>query len=162
MQDPYLVPTGPTRSVVMNGEAIPVSVEAELKVKSPYGEKNFIFAFEPVPTGFRSGWLDLTHENREIKIALRRVMTSVEANIFARVIEGSWPTGFNGQLAARTSSDHKIVALAEFGGDGPVTDNGNMIMVMWINFALLFLLSHMESWWFHSKHGEMMKECKAM
>lgn len=155
MQDPYLVLTGPTRAVVMNDEAIPVTIEAALKVKSTDGsqDRHLIFAAAALPSDqFPSCSLDLTGRNNTgIKIELGRIMASVEATIFTRVINGTWPVGFRGQLlVASTSStiNHKKIVLAEFGGDGPVTDdNGNVDQARFV-VSVEFL-------------GELVVSCKA-
>ncbi|CAL5085291.1 unnamed protein product [Urochloa decumbens] len=129
-EDPYLILTGPTRAVVMNEESIPVTIEAELKVKGTHAseDKHLIFAVVALPSEFGSGSIDLAGRYRNLEIALGRIMACVEATIFTRVIEGTWPVGFNGQLAARTSSiNNREIVLAEFGGDGvPVSDNGDV------------------------------------
>ncbi|CAN6185687.1 unnamed protein product [Urochloa humidicola] len=102
-KDPYLALTGPTRAVVMNEETIPVTIEAELKLKTIAGDKPFIFAAMPLPSSFYSGLLCLMCGNMKLKIQLARVETSVEATIFTHVVTGTWPDGYNGQLTAQTS-----------------------------------------------------------
>ncbi|CAL5071375.1 unnamed protein product [Urochloa decumbens] len=129
-EDPYLVLTGPTRAVVMNDESIPVTIEAELKVKGTDGSKDkcLIFAAAPLPSGFGSHSFELiadTYRNK-LKVELGRIMACVEATIFVRVIDGKWPAGFHGQIVGQTSSiNRKKVVLVEFVGDVPVSD-GNV------------------------------------
>jgi len=60
---------------------------------------------------------------------LGEIVSSVEATIFIRVIDGSWPDGFHGQFAAHTTSvDHEKVILLEFGHDNVVPVSANGIM----------------------------------
>ncbi|CAN6226406.1 unnamed protein product [Urochloa humidicola] len=126
MQDPYLLLTGPTRAVVMNDESIPVTIEAELKVKGADGshDKCLIYAAAPLPSDFGSWSFELTDGmNMKLKIALERILACVEATIFIRVVDGTWPTGFHGQIVAHTSSiNPEKVVLVEFVGDVPVSD----------------------------------------
>ncbi|RLN43217.1 uncharacterized protein C2845_PM01G01040 [Panicum miliaceum] len=130
--DPYLVLTGPTRAVVMNDATIPVTMEAALTVKSTDGSlyKYLIFEAGALPSEFPSCTFDLIGGDRKLKlkIALARVVASVEATIFIRVLNGTWPIGFSGQLAAFSQgiSRKKKIVLAEFGDDGPITDNSNL------------------------------------
>jgi len=54
----------------------------------------------------------------------------VEATMFIRVIDGTWPVGFHGQFAARTASSRNEITLIQFNGDGVTTrggSDGNMI-----------------------------------
>jgi hypothetical protein len=50
----------------------------------------------------------------------------VEATIFIRVIDGSWPDGFHGQFAASTSSiDHeKVILLDSLDNNLPISGDG--------------------------------------
>lgn len=127
MQDPYLVLTGPTRAVVMNDETIPVTIEAELKVRGTGDgstDKCLIFAAAPLPSEVGSYLFELTNGNySKLKIALGRIMACVEATIFVRVIRGTWPAGFRGQIAAHTSTiNPEKVVLVEFVDGVPVSD----------------------------------------
>ncbi|RLM85400.1 hypothetical protein C2845_PM04G33240 [Panicum miliaceum] len=125
--DPYLVLTDPTCAVVMNEQSDPpVTIEAELKVKGTVEseDKYFIFAAGPLPP--RSGSFELTGKHGKLEVTLGEIVSSVEATIFIRVADGTWPVGFHGQFAARTASitDKKVI-LVEFGGDGvPVRGDG--------------------------------------
>lgn len=119
MQDPYLVLTDPTRAVVMNEESNPVTIEAELKVKGSVEseDKYLIAAAETVASS--SGSFELTGEHSKLEVTLGEIVSSVEATIFIRVTDSTWPVGFHGQFTAHTaSSNHKKVILIEFGGDG--------------------------------------------
>uniref|UniRef100_K3ZZH7 DUF6598 domain-containing protein n=1 Tax=Setaria italica TaxID=4555 RepID=K3ZZH7_SETIT len=104
--DPYLVLTDPTRAVVMNEESNPVTIEAELKVKgSVESEDKYLIAAAE------------THS--KLEVTLGEIVSSVEATIFIRVTDSTWPVGFHGQFTAHTaSSNHKKVILIEFEGDG--------------------------------------------
>lgn len=120
---------GPTRAVVMNEETIPVTIEADLKVKSTDEslDKHLIFEAGALPSEFPSCTFDLIGRNMKLTIALARVVASVEATIFIRVLNGTWPIGFSGQLAACIHSiSHKKIVLVEFEDVIPITDNGNV------------------------------------
>ncbi|CAN6226458.1 unnamed protein product [Urochloa humidicola] len=112
-ENPFLVLTGPTRAVVMNG---PVSIEAELKVKGACeSEDKYLFAASSkvqVMSGLGLVELDGYPSGRKLKIAVGGLGTSVEATIFVQVIDGIWPAGFHGQFAARTTSTHKKIILS--------------------------------------------------
>lgn len=45
--------------------------------------------------------------------------------MFIRVLNGTWPIVFSGQLAA--FSQNKKIVLSEFGDEGPVTDNNGNV-----------------------------------
>ncbi|CAL5085634.1 unnamed protein product [Urochloa decumbens] len=63
-----------------------------------------------------------------LEFMLGEIVLSVEATVFVRIIDGSWPDGFHGQFAAGTSSiDHEKAILLDFGDDNvPVSDDGIM------------------------------------
>ena len=76
-------------------------------------------------------------------------MESVEATIFIRVLSGTWPIGFNGQLTAFSESfSCKKIVLSEFGDDGPITDNGNVDLSHFVVSVELFggLVVSCEAW----------------
>ncbi|CAN6176541.1 unnamed protein product [Urochloa humidicola] len=130
-EDPYLVLTGPTRAVVMNEELKPVIIEAELKVKGTVEseDKYLIVAAETVPSN--SGSLELAGKHSKLVATLGEIVSSVEATIFIRVTDGTWPAGFHCQFCACTASNtHKKVILIEFRGDAmhasAVNGDGNM------------------------------------
>ena len=76
-------------------------------------------------------------------------MESVEATIFIRVLSGTWPIGFNGQLTAFSESfSCKKIVLSEFGDDRPITDNGNVDLSHFVVSVELFggLVVSCEAW----------------
>ncbi|CAL5085280.1 unnamed protein product [Urochloa decumbens] len=116
-ENPYLVLTGPTRAVGMNE---PVTIEAELKVKDAIesDDKYLIAQCKTVPLMLGLGMVELTGPGeRKLEIAVGGLETCVEATIFVKVIDGTWPVDFHGQLAARTANIHEKVILIEFSGE---------------------------------------------
>ncbi|TVU37802.1 hypothetical protein EJB05_11138 [Eragrostis curvula] len=140
--DPYLVLTGPTRAVVMEDVTM---LEVCLKVKGDTENEDKLLCYdcwgvlpdsphisqwtiplEPIRLGISSVHVSLSAEE---------VLSSVEATIFVRVVEGSWPEGFHGHFGASSrsmfSSSHTNgfpeVILLDFGADKvPVGRDGYM------------------------------------
>jgi hypothetical protein len=111
----------------MNDESVPVTIEAELRVKSTGDgseDKHLIFAAVVLPSRFgSSGSIDLTDGSSNLKIGLGRMSACVEASIFTRVklISGC------SLLLVTSSMNHREIALADFGGDNmPTTDDGSV------------------------------------
>lgn len=132
MQDPYLLLTGPTRLVVinMNPRMGPVTIEAELKVKGTVEseDKYIILDFISLLPRYGSGLVGLVTRDLELEISLGAIVESLEATIFIRITDGTWPTGFHSQFAARTASGNpQKVVLVEFGDDNvPPSDDDGM------------------------------------
>lgn len=124
-QDPYLELTGPTRAVGMNHD---VMIDAELKVKGAVEreDKYLIVDGMTLPPMFGLGSVELMTSSGEWKldIAVGGLKTCVEATIFIKVINGTWPIGFSGQIAARTKGIDDKIILIEFSGDD-VTTSGD-------------------------------------
>jgi hypothetical protein len=130
MQNPYLALIGPTRSVVMKDDSIPVTIEAELKVKSTdeADDKYLMLAAARLPSVYMFFQFQLQSRYASLYIQAQGIRKSVEAVIFMRAIKGTWSTGFSGYIAAsplRPGGDHNIV-ISEFGCDGPLSDNGDV------------------------------------
>jgi len=124
-EDPYLELIGPTHAVRMfrNGH---VMIEAELKVKGAVErEDKYLIADGKIVrplAGLDS--VELTSPGEwKMNIAVGGLETCVEATIFIRVINGTWPIGFHGQFAARTASINEKIILIDLNGDD-VTSSG--------------------------------------
>ncbi|CAL4946297.1 unnamed protein product [Urochloa decumbens] len=143
-KDPHLVLTGPTRAVVLSD---PVTIEVYLKVKGPIELKDKTLCFLAdeilclIPV--HSCLLHRTCTSRfsTLEFTLGHIIFSVEAAIFVRVVDGTWPNGFHGQFSASmvssgvtssvdhdcedevpviggtTSVNHKKVILLSFGDE---------------------------------------------
>lgn len=133
MQDPYLPLTGPTRSVVvnMNESMGPVTIEAELKVRGAVEseDKYIILDAISLPTLVGSRPFELAGPHMKLEISLGALQKSVEATIFIRLIDGTWP-GFRGQFVAKTASiECNEVILLEFSGDGEMNQLRSVMSV---------------------------------
>ncbi|OEL38826.1 hypothetical protein BAE44_0000164 [Dichanthelium oligosanthes] len=129
MQDQCLVMSGPSRAVVLTD---PVIIEVELNVKGAIESEDKDLSLLAVPLTYsgRSGScpFEYTSKLSTLQFMFGEIVSSVEATIFIRVIDGSWPDGFHGQFAALTSSmDHEKTTLLDFGDDKvPVSADGIM------------------------------------
>ncbi|KAG2633144.1 hypothetical protein PVAP13_2NG277100 [Panicum virgatum] len=124
-ENPYLVLTGPTRAVGLNG---PVNIEAELIVKGAVQSEDqyIILDTEFLPCGLHCFAPLYGAKGSMLQVAFERIPDSVEATIFIRVIHGSWPADFRGHFAASTSVEFEIL-LIECKGDGKsIREDGNM------------------------------------
>lgn len=131
MQSPYLVLTGPTRAVVLLD---PVTIEAKLLVKGTVESEDKILshiAVEPfICSTLYSKLLTTAYPNKlsTLEFTLGQILFSVEATIFLRVIDGSWPDGFSGRFVAKTASIDQEMVFLLHSGDRiiPCTDDGNV------------------------------------
>ncbi|KQJ92997.1 uncharacterized protein LOC100846105 [Brachypodium distachyon] len=132
-QDPYLVLTGPARAPVML--CGPVRLDAMLMVKcaDESEDKNLSLlatryeCCESINYQASHGELVVNScgSSQKFKSKLSTleltcgiVVSSVEATISVRIVEGSWPDGFSGQFSAFTACvSHMKVLLLNF-GDG--------------------------------------------
>ncbi|CAN6226111.1 unnamed protein product [Urochloa humidicola] len=138
-KDHCLSLSGPTRAVVVsNPVSDPVIIEVELKVKGINESKDKYLSLLAMPLKFsdnESGsssqhitYSVFTSKLSSLLFTFGGIALSVEATIFIRVLDGSWPLGFHGQFAAQTSSiDSEKVILLDFGDDN-VTVNDDGIM----------------------------------
>lgn len=138
-KDQCLVMSGPSRAVVLsNNVSDPVIVEVELKVKgiNEYKDEDLSLLAKPLTCsnpwdGTSNCSVELFPSKRSVILfTLGHIPSSVEATIFIRVVDGSWPRGFHGEFAARTSIiDFEKVILLDFGdNDVPISDDGIMKM----------------------------------
>lgn len=119
MQDQCLVLSGPSRAVVLSE---PVTIEVDLKVRGTIESRDKDLSLLAVPLTYSGGSgsrpFEYTTKHSTLEFMLGEIVSSVEATIFIRVIDGSWPDGFHAQFVARTSNiDHEKVILLEFGHD---------------------------------------------
>ncbi|CAL5061615.1 unnamed protein product [Urochloa decumbens] len=128
-KDQCLVLSGPGRAVVLLD---PVTIEVELKVKGAIESEDKDLSLLAVPLIYSGGAglrpFEYTSKLSTLEFMLGEIVSSVEATVFVRIIDGSWPDGFHGQFAAATSSiDHEKAILLEFGDDNvPVSADGIM------------------------------------
>uniref|UniRef100_A0A0A9DV86 DUF6598 domain-containing protein n=1 Tax=Arundo donax TaxID=35708 RepID=A0A0A9DV86_ARUDO len=121
--DPYLVLTGPIRAVVLTD---PVTIEVDLKVKGTVfsEEKTLCFLAEELicvqPPHSCLLHRPYTSKFNTLEFTLGHIIFSVEATIFVRVTDGSWPDGFHGQFAACTTSIHSTTIDRDCGDEVPV------------------------------------------
>uniref|UniRef100_K4A010 DUF6598 domain-containing protein n=1 Tax=Setaria italica TaxID=4555 RepID=K4A010_SETIT len=106
--------------------------KVELKVKGNVETEDKDLSLLAVPLtcsgGSGSSPFEYTSKLSTMEFMLGEIASSVEATVFVRVTDGSWPDGFRGQFAARTSSiGQEKVILLDF-GDGNVTVNADGIM----------------------------------
>ncbi|CAL4922226.1 unnamed protein product [Urochloa decumbens] len=128
-EEPYLTLTGPTRAVGLNGL---VTIEAELKVKGADKSKDEYFILEtsivacPYATDYRRAWFTGAHGSR-LEISIEGLRSCVEATVFLRVIDGTWPAGFRGRFVASIPEVPGEVLLVAFGRAGEsIRGDGNM------------------------------------
>ncbi|KAE8792539.1 hypothetical protein D1007_32943 [Hordeum vulgare] len=125
MQDCSLALTGPTRAIVVSYD--PTYLEVFLKVKgTTESEDKDLSALVVV---FRAGACPQSvYPSRlsMLEIKFDHIYHSVEATVFIRIIDGSWPDGFRGVFSAASGSDDNLqVKLLDFGDGGlPVDANG--------------------------------------
>lgn len=131
MQDPFLVLTGPTRAVVLMD---PATIEVKLVVKGTVESEDKVLSYLVVEPNtcctLLSQLLNVDYPSMlsTLEFILGHIIFSVEATIFLRLIDGSWPDGFFGRFVARTASIDQDMVLLLHSGDKlfPCTDNGNV------------------------------------
>ncbi|CAN6226251.1 unnamed protein product [Urochloa humidicola] len=130
-KDPYLVLTGPTRAVVLLD---PVIIEVKLVVKGTVESEDKVLSYlavEPdICSTFYSELLNIAYPSKlsTLEFTLGYIIFSVEATIFLRVIDGSWPDDCFGRFVARSASIDQDIVLLLHSGDKtfPCTDDGNV------------------------------------
>jgi len=131
LQDPYLVLTGPTRAVVLMD---PITIEVKLVVKGTDESEDKLLSYLAVePSIHGTLYSELLNRDYRSKLStleftLGHIMASVEATIFLRVTDGSWPDGFSGRFVTRTASIDQEMVLLLHSGDKIVhcTDDGDL------------------------------------
>ncbi|KAM3208966.1 hypothetical protein ACQJBY_063571 [Aegilops geniculata] len=124
-EDCYLALAGPTRAIVVAYD--PSYIEVSLKVKgTTESEDKDLSALVVV---FKAGYCpESVYPSRlsTLEIKFDHIQESVEATVFIRIIDGSWPDGFRGVFSAASRSDDNLqVKLLEFEDGGlPVDADG--------------------------------------
>ncbi|GJN33592.1 hypothetical protein PR202_gb22211 [Eleusine coracana subsp. coracana] len=126
--DQSLTLTGPSRAVVLDPKTHAVTLEVELKVKGTNESEDKYLSFLAeemmLPPGFN--YFGFNSKLSSLHFALENVVDSVEATIFIKVVEGSWPVGVYGRISATIYGSH-TVDLLKFGSDNvPVGVDGDV------------------------------------
>lgn len=145
-EHPHLVLTGPIRAVMLEPSA-PLTIEVDLKLKGTTDSEDEQLSSLAVPvlssnTMYSHMWkCAYTSKLSTIEFTLGHIISSVEATIFVRVTQGSWPEGFRGQISAAAFSvgpkpstiaqhtsvnDEEFVLLDSGGEEVPVTGDGDI------------------------------------
>ncbi|GJM98404.1 hypothetical protein PR202_ga15415 [Eleusine coracana subsp. coracana] len=115
-EDQSLTLTGPSRAVVLDPKTHAVTLEVELKVKGTNESEDKYLSFLAeemmLPPGFN--YFGFNSKLSSLHFALENVVDSVEATIFIKVVEGSWPVGVYGRISATIYGSHTI-DLLKFG-----------------------------------------------
>uniref|UniRef100_A0ACD5Y3Q3 Uncharacterized protein n=1 Tax=Avena sativa TaxID=4498 RepID=A0ACD5Y3Q3_AVESA len=127
-QDPYLVLTGPVRAVVHQYGS--VYIDAVLKVKGSTESEDRYLSFlirrcncnERLASFVSSR--SYSSKLSTLELAYGIIVSSVEATITIRVIEGSWPDGCRGQFTAGTASLPHMKALLLDSGEKAAAADG--------------------------------------
>ncbi|TVU38238.1 hypothetical protein EJB05_11595, partial [Eragrostis curvula] len=96
-QDPYLVLTGPSRAILFLGH---VFIEVMLNVKGAVECEDKILNFQASELIYSDIWLSrmidgpYTSKHSTLELTLGSIVSSVEATIFVRVVDGSLPDVF--------------------------------------------------------------------
>ncbi|CAL5061808.1 unnamed protein product [Urochloa decumbens] len=142
-EDRNLALEGPTRAVLWMDH---LNIEVKLTVKGATQSEDKDLSFLVVP--FRCG--DATYSLQicryktsklsTLRLTLGHIVHSVEATIFVRVSDGSWPGGFRAQFAAFATGvrdkrkriagvDHNKILLLDSGsGKVPITGEGEIML----------------------------------
>ncbi|XP_025800568.1 uncharacterized protein LOC112880256 isoform X2 [Panicum hallii] len=140
-EDRNLALEGPTRAVVWQGH---LYIEVKLTVKGATESEDKDLSFLVVPFACGNAAYSCqyygckTSKLSTVRLSLGLIVESVEATIFVRVRDGSWPDGFGAQFAAFTtgirrkrapSMDHKKIILLDSGSRKvPVTADGGVVL----------------------------------
>lgn len=126
-EDRNLALVGPSRAVVWQDH---LYIEVKLTVKGPTESEDKDLSFLVVPFACGNAAYSYhkysyrTSKLSTVRLSLGPIVDSVEATIFVRVSDGSWPDGFRAQFAAFTtgirrkiapSIDHKKIILLDSG-----------------------------------------------
>ncbi|CAN6205944.1 unnamed protein product [Urochloa humidicola] len=141
-EDRNLALEGPTRAVVWIDY---MYIEVKLKVKgaTESEDKDLSFLVVPIVCGDATYSHQIHRYNTSklstLRLTLGHIVRSVEATIFVRVSDGSWPDGFRAKFAAFATGirdkrvagvDHKKIILLDSGSGKvvPVTGEGEIML----------------------------------
>ncbi|CAL5071510.1 unnamed protein product [Urochloa decumbens] len=133
-KDPYLVLSGPTRAVVFAYN--PAIIEVDLKVKGTTESDDVCLSFLVAPLKCYSGIMCSHLFNRTyssklstLEFALGQIAFSVEATIFVRVVQGSWPDGLCGLFTAFTTGFTDRCPMPVYGKESTGTGTERIILL---------------------------------
>ncbi|XP_025800569.1 uncharacterized protein LOC112880258 [Panicum hallii] len=139
-KDRYFVLTGPTRAVVWPAH-VTIEVKLTMKGTTESEDKDLSFLAVPLSSSHAARYSYLFRRYKTSKVStleftFGHIVESVEATIFVRVIDGSWPDSCCGQFAAfstgvrekgfRTIDSQKIILLDSRGEKVLVTGDGEI------------------------------------
>jgi hypothetical protein len=132
MQDRNLVLTGPVRAVVHKYGSVYIDAVLKVKGSSESEDKDLSLLirrcnrrYEPLESIVSS--ISYSSKLSTLELAYGIVVSSVEATITVRVIEGSWPAGFRGQFTAGTASLPQMEVLLLDSGEEKVAAADGMV-----------------------------------
>lgn len=140
MQGRYLVLTGPTRAIVWPTQ---VTIEVKLKMKGatePEDKDLSFLAYKLFGHQVRYSYLFrryITSKLSTLEFTLGHIVDSVEATIFVRVVDGSWPESCSRQFDAfsitgvrgkefKSTDRRKIILLDSRGDKVLLADDGEI------------------------------------
>ncbi|CAN6206264.1 unnamed protein product [Urochloa humidicola] len=133
-KDPYLVLSGPTRAVLFAYN--PAIIEVDLKVKGATESDDVYLSFLVAPLKCYSGIMCSHLFNRTyssklstLEFALGQIAFSVEATIFVRVVQGSWPDGLCGLFTAFTTGFTDRCPMPVYGKESTGTGTERIILL---------------------------------
>ncbi|CAN6219472.1 unnamed protein product [Urochloa humidicola] len=132
---------GPTRAVLWM-DYLNIEVKLTVKGATQCEDKDLSFLVVPFVCGHATYSRQIcrykTSKLSTLRLTLGHIVRSVEATIFVRVSDGSWPGDFRAQFAAFTTGirrkgvagvDHKKIILLDSGsGKVPVTGEGEIML----------------------------------
>ncbi|KAK1629494.1 hypothetical protein QYE76_003809 [Lolium multiflorum] len=130
-QDRNLVLTGPVRAVVHKYGSVYIDAVLKVKGSSESEDKDLSLLirrcnrYEPLESIVSS--ICYSSKLSTLELAYGIVVSSVEATITVRVIEGSWPAGFRGQFTAGTASLPQMEVLLLDSGEEKVAAADGMV-----------------------------------
>jgi hypothetical protein len=131
MQDRNLVLTGPVRAVVHEYGSVYIDAVLKVKGSSESEDKDLSLLikrcnhYEPLESIVSSR--SYSSKLSTLELAYGIIVSSVEATITVRVIEGSWPAGFRGQFTAGTASLPQMEVLLLDSGEEKVAAADGMV-----------------------------------
>ncbi|TVU38216.1 hypothetical protein EJB05_11573, partial [Eragrostis curvula] len=125
-QDPYLVLTGPSRAILFLGH---VFIEVMLNVKGAVECEDKILNFQASELIYSDIWLSrmidgpYTSKHSTLELTLGSIVSSVEATIFVRVVDGSLP---DKERRVEETDCKPILLLDSRDATAPVSSDGRI------------------------------------